>query len=52
MKISAIQTKQSVAYDIKNPGPIDLDACKRLAAAEMDRVFLLMEQAVSGGGVA
>ena len=49
MRISAIQTKQAVTYDISNPGNIDLEACKGLAQEEMDRGFALMKDAADAG---
>ena len=49
MIIALVQSKSAVSYDPANPGDMDIERCRALAGAEMDRGFGLVEQACSEG---
>lgn len=49
MIIALIQSKSAVSYDPASPGELDIERCRKLAQAEMDRGFSLVEQACEEG---
>lgn len=49
MRVSVIQSKQKVLYDVNNPGEFNLETCKKLSKEVLEEGFKLIEEAAQQG---